>query len=163
MKPKRGVNAAAFMNDSEFYVSQYIPRHFLYRVLRACSIRRFTRPFCHWTAILVIALRGMAARCLPVLLCYEHCPHRLEYDCSSLVLPPHPRLLYAFGYTLSAIIELTMSLPFSFSAFTAFFRETDACVMTRSISLASRPSSSTSSSSSSSSSAFLSSTALPFP
>jgi len=66
-------------------------------------------------------------------------------------------------HILSAMIELTISLPFSFRALTAFFRETEACVMTSSMSLASRPLSSTSSSSSSSSSGFLSSTALPLP
>jgi len=56
-----------------------------------------------------------------------------------------------------------MSLSFSFSAFTAFFRLTLACAITSSISLPSSPVSSTSSPSSSSSSAgfLLSSTALP--
>lgn len=57
-----------------------------------------------------------------------------------------------------------MSLSFSLSALTAFFRETLACCITSSMSLASRPVSSTSSPSSSSSS-FFSSVAgsLPLP
>lgn len=74
----------------------------------------------------------------------------------------HPRP----NYVLSAMIELTMSLSFSRSALMAFFRDTLAWVMTRSISLASKPFSSTSSPSSSSSSSFLASaasTALPLP
>ena len=64
---------------------------------------------------------------------------------------------------LSAMMEFTISLSFSLRALTAFFRETLACCMTSSMSLASRPESSISSSSSSSSSSFLSSTALPLP
>ena len=63
-------------------------------------------------------------------------------------------------YTLSAIMEFTISLSFSFKAFTALFRDTLAWAMTSSISLASSPESSTSSLSSSSSSFFAS---LPLP
>lgn len=63
---------------------------------------------------------------------------------------------------LRAMIELTMSLSFSFRALTAFLRETDACCITSSMSLASRPESSTSSPSSSSSSTFFSAS-LPLP
>lgn len=55
------------------------------------------------------------------------------------------------------MMELTMSLSFSLSALTALFRETEACVMTSSMSLSSMPEASTSSSSSSSSSSFFSS------
>jgi len=69
----------------------------------------------------------------------------------------------AHGHTLKAMMELTMSLPFSFKALTAFFLDTEAWVMTSSMSLLSRPVSSTSSSSSSSSSAFFASSNLPFP
>ena len=53
----------------------------------------------------------------------------------------------AHGHTLKAMMELTMSLPFSFKALTAFFLDTEAWVMTSSMSLLSRPVSSTSSSS----------------
>jgi len=70
------------------------------------------------------------------------------------------------GYMLNAMIELTMSLSFSFKALTAFFLDTLACCMTSSMSLLSRPVSSTSSPSSSSSSSFLVSLvsmALPLP
>lgn len=68
-------------------------------------------------------------------------------------------------YTLNAMIELTMSFPFSFKALTALFLETLAWAMTNSISFASNPESSISSPSSSSSSFFASpaSIALPFP
>ena len=70
-----------------------------------------------------------------------------------------------YSYMLKAMIELTMSLSFSFNALIALFRETLAWVITSSISLSSRPSASTSSPSSSSSS-FLSSPvsiSLPLP
>ncbi len=79
--------------------------------------------------------------------------------------PPPLRLLSPRRYILKAIIELTISLSFSLSALTAFFRDTLACAMTNSISLASSPESSTSSPSSSSSSFLPSplSIALPLP
>lgn len=69
------------------------------------------------------------------------------------------------GYTLKAIIELTISLSFSFKALTAFFLVTPAWAITSSISLDSRLESSTSSPSSSSSSFLASpdSMALAFP
>ena len=76
------------------------------------------------------------------------------------------RDLVKSGYMLNAMIELTMSLSFSFKALTAFFLDTLACCMTSSMSLLSRPVSSTSSPSSSSSSSFLVSPvsmALPLP
>ena len=77
---------------------------------------------------------------------------------------PTPEHISGPLYVLSAMIELTMSLSFSFRALTAFDRETLACCMTSSISLPSSPSSSTSSSSSSSSFlASLVSMALPLP
>jgi hypothetical protein len=86
--------------------------------------------------------------------------------------PPHAKHSHASWtnmtsynpYMLRAIIELTISLSFSFNALIALFRETLAWVMTSSISLSSRPSASCGSSSSSSS--FLSSPvsmALPLP
>jgi len=67
-------------------------------------------------------------------------------------------------YILNAMMELTISLSFSFKALTAFFLDTLACCMTSSMSLLSKPVSSTSSSSSSSSFfASLVSIALPLP
>ena len=75
--------------------------------------------------------------------------------CSS-TSTPWPFYEPAVLYTLNAMMELTISLSFSLSALTAFFRLTLACAMTSSMSLASRPVSSTSSPSSSSSSGLLS-------
>ena len=65
------------------------------------------------------------------------------------------------GYTLSDMIELTMSLSFSFNALMAFLRDTPAWVWTSSMSLSSMPVASTSSSSSSSSS-FLAPSSAPW-